>query len=88
MPSSGPTWFGLVWFVCVETKTSLHSKTDAIAVNDILENHGRTVLISKDNNDFHDILGTLGSIDCKDFYDINGSLETLDQTFRDQTRPS
>ena len=39
----------------------------------------RKVLISKDNNDFHDILGTLDSIDCKD---INDRLEPLDQNFR------
>ena len=39
----------------------------------------RKVLISKVNNDFYDILGTLDSMDCKD---INDRLETLDQNFR------
>ena len=41
-------------------KTSLQSKTDAIAVMTLLKTMTvRTVLISKDNNDFHDILETL-----------------------------
>ena len=41
-------------------KTSLQSKTDAIAVMTLLKTMTfRTVLFSKDNNDFHDILVTL-----------------------------
>ena len=43
-----------------ELQTSLQSKTDAIAVMKLLKTMTfRTVLISKDNNDFHDILLTL-----------------------------
>ena len=41
-------------------KTSLQSKTDAIAVMKLLKTMTfRKVLIRKDNNDFHDILVTL-----------------------------
>ena len=41
-------------------ETSLQSKTDAIAVMTLLKTMTvRTVLFSKDNNDFHDILVTL-----------------------------
>ena len=41
-------------------QTSLQSKTDAIAVVKLLKTMTvRRVLISKDNNDFHDILLTL-----------------------------
>ena len=45
----------------------------------------KTVLISKDIKDFHDILGTLDSIDCKK---IKDNLETLDHNFLDLTRSS
>ena len=44
--------------------------------------------IDNDNNDYHNTLETLDSIDCKGIFEINDSLKTIDQTFQDLTRSS